>query len=152
MVVALDATVWQSKAEVVTDALSLLCNVCAMGQTNVGHIQLPQVHQQTNLSAVCKNRIKLQEQLLKAQIDFSHNLCLSFSKESVRSGSDSRPATQTCWVTYSGKNCKWLTSELLQTGVLGPLPLMKVSDMEGYEAESRPGAAQRIEQKLDVYR
>ncbi len=150
MVVTLDATVWQSKAEVVTDALELLCNVCAMGQTNVGHVQLPQMHQQTNLSAVTKNRIKLQEHLLRAQIDFSHTLTLTFSKESVRSGSDKRPATQTCLVTFDGKNCKWLSSEMLLTGVVGPLPLMKVSDMEGYEAESRPGAAQRIEQTLDV--
>lgn len=146
----MDATVWPTKTEQATEALNMLCNICSLGQGNIGHIQLPQVHSQTSLGAVCKNRNRIQDSLLKAGMDFSQTLTLGFSKETVRAGSEKRPATQSCFVATGGKTSKWSSSEMLQAGLLNNLPLIKVSDMEGYDAESRPNAAQRMEQNLGL--
>lgn len=141
---------WPSKAEHATEALNVLCNVCSLGQNNIGHIQLPQIHSQTSLSAVCKNRTRIQDALLNAKMDFSQPLTLCFSKETVRCGSDKRAATQSCFVATGGKTCKWASSEMLQAGVLNNLPLIKVSEMEGYDQDTRPNAGQRTEQNLGL--
>ncbi|CAK9014178.1 FO synthase subunit 1, partial [Durusdinium trenchii] len=147
VIASLDATVWPVSAPIM-DCLTMLTNVCALNPGNVGHIQLPQVQAQTTLSAVTKHRHQVELALLKADMDFSTSLTLAFQKESARSGADKRPASQVCLIAYSGKTCKWNSSDMLQNGFLGGVPLIKVSDMEGYDAETRPGAAARVEQIL----
>ena len=65
-------------------------------------------------------------------------------------GTDKRPLTQSCVSPFATKVCKWQESEAHQSGILQGLPLVKVSDMEGYDPENgqRPGAAARLEQNL----
>ena len=44
----------------------------------------------------------------------------------------------------------WSMSEAVASGVVDNLPLIKVADMMGYDAETRPGAAARAEQQLGL--
>lgn len=94
------------------------------------------------MNTVVKNTHRLQLALLNGD--------LIFAKEGSRQGSDKRPLTQNCAAISTGKACRWQESEALQNSALGPLPLLKVSEMQGYDPESgtRPGAAARLEQML----
>lgn len=151
-VCCVDATVWPSDAQYVAECLDLVNNVCSMGQTNVGHVQVPLYHSGTTVSALLKHRRKLEDCLLKADMDITNTLTLVFAKESARATTDKRPITQQVITPYAGKTCKWMESEALQNSVVGPLPLLRVSEMQGYDPEggARPGAAARLEQKLDL--
>ena len=146
---SVDATVWPSSTQYMMDCLGLMQNVCSLGPGNMAHIQQPLFHQATTMSALVKHRRRLEDFLLKSDLDISNNLTLTFSKDASMS-SDKRAMTQPCYCVISSKNCRWLESEPLSTSVLGPLPRLRVSDMQGYDPEtgSRPGAAARIEQNL----
>ena len=97
-----------------------------------------------------KHSRKVEDTLWKASLDISQRVTLLFSKESTRQGSDKRALTQGCISPFATKNCKWQDSDAHQTGVLGPLPILKVSEMVGYDPDTgmRPGAAARVEQML----
>ena len=101
------------------------------------------------MSALVKHRRRLEDFLLKSDLDISNTVTLTFSKDASMS-SDKRAMTQPCYCVFSNKNCRWIDSEPVSTSVLGPLPRLRVSDMQGYDPEtgSRPGAAARIEQNF----
>ena len=73
-VCCVDATVWPSDAQYVAECLDLVNNVCSMGQTNVGHVQVPLYHSGTTVSALLKHRRKLEDCLLKADMDITNTL------------------------------------------------------------------------------
>ncbi len=150
VVACLDATVWSQTNEYYLDRLSMINNVCAMGPTNIGHIQLPVVHSQTSIGAVLKHQRPLEDALLAADMDFSQTMTLLFSKEQARSGSDRRPTSQACRIVTSSKQNKWLAGEKLQSGFMGDLPLIPVSQMVGYDPDARPSASARAEQILGI--
>ena len=152
VVCSLDATIWPSSTQYVLDCLDFLKNVCSLSPNNIGHVQLPLFHQATTMNAFLGHTRKLQDALLKADLEMSNQLTLMFNKDSARSTTDKRPSTQVCVTPYAGKSCRWLEGDGLLGAVLGPLPLLKVSEMEGYDLEAglRPGAAARLEQPLNM--
>ena len=46
-------------------------------------------------------------------------------------------------------NSAWQSSEPLHSHTISELPLVKVSEMKGYDADSRPSAAARVEQQFE---
>lgn len=150
VVCSVDATVWPSSTQYMVDCLTLLQNVCSLSPCNVGHVQTPVFHSATSMQAHMKHSRKVEDVLWKANLDISQRVTLLFSKETTRQGSDKRALTQLCISPFAAKNCKWQESEAHQSGVVGPLPLLKVSEMVGYDADTgmRPGAASRVEQML----
>ena len=145
MICAFDATVWQHTNEYYIERMQFLNNVCSMGPNNVGHIQFPVVQAQTTLNAATNHKRKLEDVLLNADMDFSQNLTLIFSKETARS----RCTSQSCVLAFAGKGNKWQESEITANAVLGPLDLLPVSSMQGYDADNRPSAGARAEQILE---
>ena len=145
-----DATVWPSSTQYMMDSVGFLQNVVSISNLSIGHVQLPLFHPATSMNTILKNTHRLQLALLNGDLDISSNVTLLFSKEGSRQGSDKRPLTQNCVAISAGKTCRWQECDALQSGVLGPLPLLKVSEMQGYDPESgqRPGAAARLEQML----
>lgn len=139
---------WPSNTQYMMDCVTFLQNVVSISGLHVGHVQLPLYHLATNMNTVLKNTHKLQMALLRGDMDMTTNVTLVFSKEGSRQGSDKRPLTQNCVAVYAAKNCGWQDSEALQSSLIGPLPLLKVCEMQGYDPESgsRPGAAARLEQ------
>jgi len=132
------------------DSVTFLQNVVSISNLNIGHVQFPLFHPATSMNTVVKNTHRLQLALLNGDLDMTSTVTLIFAKEGSRQGSDKRPLTQNCAAISTGKACRWQESEALQNSVLGPLPLLKVSEMQGYDPESgtRPGAAARLEQML----
>ena len=102
------------------------------------------------MHALIKHARRLEDALLKTDLDITQKVTLLFSKDANRPGTDKRPLTQSCVSPVATKVCKWQESEAHQSGILQGLPLVKVSDMEGYDPENgqRPGAAARLEQNL----
>eukprot|EP00435_Cladocopium_sp_Y103_P074177 s6_g47.t1 len=171
---SVDATVWPSSTQYMMDCLGLMQNVCSLGPGNMALIQQPLFHQATTMNALIKHRRRLEDFLLKSDLDISNTVTLTFSKDASMSSdkrksdldisntvtltfskdasmsSDKRAMTQSCYCLLSSKTCRWLESDPLITSVLGPLPRLRGSDMQGYDPEtgSRPGAAARIEQNL----
>lgn len=150
VVCSVGATVWPSSTQYMVDCLTLLQNVCSLSPCNVGHVQTPVFHSATSMQAHMKHSRKVEDILWKANLDISQRVTLLFSKETTRQGSDKRALTQACISPFAGKNCKWQESEAHLSGVVGPLPLLKVSEMVGYDSDTgmRPGAASRVEQML----
>ncbi|CAK9102225.1 unnamed protein product [Durusdinium trenchii] len=144
---SVDATVWPSSTQYLLDCLALVQNVCSLGTANVSHIQMPMFHQATTMNALIKHRRKVEDSLLKSDLDFTQSLTLMFSKDESRQGMDKRPLTQSCVIAFSGKACRWLESEAIQSAVIASLPLLKVSEMVGF-AEFGTACVQRsLEEK-----
>lgn len=132
------------------DVMGLLTNVVSLSNANLGFVQQPQFHQATSMGALLKHKRKLEDIILKAELDMTQAVTLMFTKESARQGADKRPQTQPCFALYAGRSSKWQDSEAMQTGLLGPLALISSTEMLGYDPESgsRPGPAARLEQRL----
>lgn len=135
------------------DSVSLMQNVCALGPQNVGLVQNPVFHAGTTMQALVKHSRRLEDALMKSELDITQRVTLLFQKEAARQGSDKRPLTQVAVSPVASKACKWSDCEVHQTGLVGPLPLVRVSDMEGYDPENglRPGAGARVERTLDCF-
>ena len=142
---AIDSTVW-SYNDAVQDQIQMLSSIVNMGNCCVGYVQLPAYQAQTSMAAVLKRRRLVEDALLKKDIDFSTPITLQFQKETVRAGVDKRPTSQQALLCVTDKQNKWLESQPVQVGVIGPLPVVSVRDMQGYDSETKPGAAARAEQ------
>ena len=152
VICAIDATCWQG--DIIVDGLSKLSTVVSMSICNIGHIQYPLLHAATTLSATVKHTRRIQDTLLSAELDFSTNVTLTYSRDgSVRQSSDKQPVTQSCVVVMSTKpENKWADSECIQSGVIGPLPVISVSEMQGYDPENKPAPGQRASQNFGMPR
>ncbi|CAK9045232.1 unnamed protein product [Durusdinium trenchii] len=82
VVCALDATVWPSSTQYILDCLDFVNNICSLSPRNIGHIQLPWLHQATSMNALLKHRRKLEDALLKSDMDFT-NTYAEFSQAVV---------------------------------------------------------------------
>jgi hypothetical protein len=145
---AIDSTIW-SYNDSVAEQIQMLSTLANMGPCAVGYIQLPAFQAQTTMPTLLKRKRLVEDSLLKKDIDFSNAVTLHFQKESVRAGVDKRPTSQQALLCFTGRQNKWLSSAAVSNGVIGPLPIVSVSDMQGYDPESKPGAAARAEQFLD---
>ena len=136
------------------DCLSVLLNIISLGPCNVGHVQKPMEHQATHIKPLLKNTRRVEDALVGTEAipkcDITQRLTLLFSKDSARQGSDKRAMTQDCISPFASKACKWQDSEAHQAGFIGPMNLIRVSEMVGYDAEHqlRPSVAARMEQFL----
>ena len=153
VVCVMDCTIWPANTKYVQECLELLRNVCALSSRNVGHVQLPLLHASSTIQAVIKHQRKIEDALMSTDIEMRQGLTLLYAKDSSRASSDRRANTQACITVYADKSCKWIDCDALSSGTIGPLPLIRVSEMAGYDAEtgSRPSAAARVEQMLYFY-
>lgn len=147
IVAAIDSTVW-SYNDSVAEQIQMLSTIVNMGPCALGYIQLPAFQAQTTMHTLLKRKRLVEDSLLKKDIDFSNAVTLHFQKETVRVGTDKRPTSQQALLCFTGKQNEWLSSAAVSNGVIGPLPIVSVSDMQGYDPDSKPGAAARAEQFL----
>lgn len=149
VVCAIDATLWSG--DVIMEAVKMLNTIVSMGSGNVGYIQLPISHSAVKLETIVNYTRKIEDPLLKAKLDFTTRLTLTYSRESVRAGSDKRASTQPALMVVSDRaTSKWLESDCGQSNVFGPLPVCPVSEMIGYDPENKPSPGQRAAQSLAV--
>lgn len=140
----LDTTIFPANAIQLKHAIDIFGLVLNMGNQNIGHVQLPVAHTNTTSQALIKHRRHVEDSLLQKGLDVTQTVALQFSKPADANTSDKRRLLQSCLAVASDpKACPWSAPS-----VIGPAPLVKVSDMIGYDADSRPGATARAEQRL----
>ena len=144
-----DVTVYPANAKLVgtaLDSLGLLLNMA--GNHNAAHVQLPICHTNTTSQVVYKHRRLVEDNLMSAQkLDISQTVALH-SKPDEGHASDKRGGVQTClFVTADQATTSWQSPQ-----VIGPIPLIRVRDMVGFDSENRPGATARAEQKPECNR
>lgn len=148
VICVIDATLWSG--DTIPEALNKLGTLVSMSSCHLGVVQLPVLHASTSLGATLKHTRRIQDILLQADLDFSTSLTMTYTRDNaLRSNSDKRPVTQSCALVTGGKasTSKWAESECFQ-GIFGPLPLIPVSEMQGYDPDNKPAPAQRVSQKL----
>ena len=152
VIVSLDATLWPAKAALLSSALQILGTVVSMSSANVGHIQLPVGHQAMKPETTIKHGRQLEDALLNMKLDMTNPVTLIFKKDEAR-GSDKRRLVQRSFAAISSHfkgsdGCIWLKSNAIQSGYIDNLPLIKVTEMIGYDEIAKPSPGARVEQSL----
>lgn len=147
--VSFDATVWPANASQVSNATSVLSQLLAMSSTHMGWVLYPILQSQTTQQAMVKRRHLLDLALLKGQVSLGNSVQVLYTKP-TSTAKDSRslaqPALATFHQTYNDP--AWASSEAVKQGKVGPCPLLKIADFQGYDDTSKPGASARAEQQL----
>ncbi|CAK9072657.1 unnamed protein product, partial [Durusdinium trenchii] len=147
-VVSFDATIWPANASQVSNATSVLSQLLAMSSTHMGWVLYPILQSQTTQQAMVKRRHLLDLALLKGQVSLGNSVQVLYTKP-TSTAKDSRslaqPALATFHQTYNDP--AWASSEAVKQGKVGPCPLLKIADFQGYDDTSKPGASARAEQK-----
>lgn len=139
-----DATIFPANAVQLKNVFDVMALVLNMGPQNIAHVQMPILHTNTTTSAVLKHRRHVEDSILGKSLDMNHSLALNFAKPNDGNSSDKRRLIQHCLaVVGDSKASPWTPPS-----VVGPVPLIRVADMLGYDADSRPGATARAEQIL----
>lgn len=147
VVVGFDTTVWPANATVVMQATSTMSQLLTMSNSNVAFVQFPVHQSQTNPSAVLKHKHLLESSFLKASMTLNNTVQVLFSKPGSRS-SDGRQLSQTCLAVFHSNfsEVAWTDSRGIRDGFIGPCPLVRISDMQGFDPDSKLGASARTEQ------
>lgn len=127
----------------------MISSMISMSPNNAGFVQLPVPHASTVASALLKHCRLLEDGLSKGGLDVLTTVTILFSKPGS-SGHDKRKTSQLAlFLTPSrtGSDNPWLLSKAWTSQALGPVPLIKVSDMLGYDADLRPSSGARVEQR-----
>lgn len=100
-----------------------------------------------------KHQHILDNSLLKNSLNFGFNVGLVFTKPESTSR-DARVPTQpirACTHSNFNNDTPFAESNAVKTGLVGPLPLIKIADLMGFDDATRPGPSQRTEQQLTEY-
>ncbi|CAK9009367.1 Uncharacterized protein SCF082_LOCUS10261 [Durusdinium trenchii] len=148
-IVGFDATVWPSNASQVANATHILRSLLSMSSTNIGFVQYPVLQSQTNQSAVVKHRHLLDLALLKGGLTLSNNIQALYTKPES-SQKDARSMCQLAVASFHGNfsDASFLESQGVRSGKIGPCPLIRVSDFQGFDDDSKPSPSARAEQTL----
>ena len=150
--VGFDVTLWPSKAQLTNSALTVLGTVVSMSANNVAHVQLPVCHAATKPEVVLKHSRSVEDALLSAKMDLTNSIILVFKKDDARQ-QGRRKSVQQCYAAMSAHfkgsdSCPWGKSAAIQAGYVDNLPLIKVTEMIGYDEISKPSPGARVEQFL----
>ena len=150
VIVAVDTTLWPANSAYVTTALDQLQTVLNMSANNIGHVQCPVTQAQTTTQATLKHKRFLEDLMLARNLDLARTVTLIYKKQESSQRNDRRQMTQSGYAVTSEHTRlgAWISSEVLQTGIINDLPLIKVGDMRGYDPDNKPGAGARVEQIL----
>lgn len=146
----MDCTVMPANGTYVTSALTIMSSICNLSSNNAGFAQLPLQQSQITQQALLKNRRKVEDTLGKSGLDVLHTVSVFLNKSSSMTSDKRKTSTPALFLTtvLNQAENRWLPSQAWISQSIGPVPLIRVSDMRGYEADQRPSAAARIEQIL----
>lgn len=150
VVCLVDLTVWPSNSAFMQNALSTLSSILAMSSNHFAWVQCPLIQSQTSLPALVKHQHMLDNLLLKNGLEFSPNIQLLFRKPDSTSRDGRQLAQRVLGVTHSNfeNGCIHRQSNAISAGYVGPLPLVKLTDMLGFDEVAKPGPSPRTEQQL----
>lgn len=137
---------------VVQNGVATMCSVLSMSASHMGFVQQPILQTQTTQSAMIKHRHALDLAMLKSTLTLKDPVQILYVKPDS-TGRDTRPYCQPAQATFHANfnNPPLAVSEAVVRGRLGPCPLLRISDLQGYDEDSKPGASARAEQMLAVH-
>ena len=139
-----------SNSTYLSSAAALVGQIVNMSENSVCHAQLPQPQSSTSEDTVWKHRRTLDDLLRAQKLQTTTLALLKFDKPDS-SRSDNRKLGQHCIVAVSTnyKSHGFAESDVLVSNTIGPVPLIKTSQMLGCDAETGSmSAGLRTEQKL----
>ncbi len=146
----LDCTVWPSNSTYLHHCIQMFNTVLSLSNKNAGLALMPIPHAQTSQNALLKHERLLQDQMVKAGLNVTHIGTILLDKQSV-ADNDKRQTAQQCRLvttTVGQDENEWSKSHAWTKQTIGPLPLIKVSEMVGYDADSPPGPSARLAQNF----
>lgn len=145
-IVCFDATVWPANATYARQALNTTAAMLALSASSVCHLQFPVVQSQTSAPAVMKHRRLLEDQAVKSNLNLAYHVVVMWER---RQSAD-RGQGQICSALFHNNYQRpdFLNCEAVQSGCIGPVPLIAYSEMLGYDDTTRPGPSARVEQIL----
>ena len=145
-IVTLDSTVFPSNGLHMKAALETMSCVLNIGVQNIAHIQVPVPQSNTTPQALTKHRRTIEDYLLSVSAG-SQAVGLHLTRPNDAHASDKRGCLQSCVAVYvDAKSLPWSLPILI-----GPVELVRVSDMLGYDEVNRPGVTARTEQTLGCF-
>ena len=130
--------------------MKTMSTVLAMGSSNIGFVQYPVYQSQTNPMALAKHSHTLDNLIVQYKMTVYHPIQILCSKPDSTAG-DARSLSQTAkgvfHSNYDGA-CAFMESDVVKAGKLGACPLIRISQLLGYDECRRPGASARVEQPL----
>ena len=149
---SLDTCVWPSNSTYLNNCLTSFAQILAMSPQNGGHCQVPVMQKQTTQEAWIKHRRVLEDALKKHRMDVTTVIALTFDKSGSHSN-DKRSVNHQCLFVSAldhEQTISWAPSAAVSKGVIGPCPLIRVTDMVGFDPDNRFGAGNRTEQSLGI--
>ena len=144
-----DCCVWPSNVQYLTACTTAFHALLALSPKHAGHLQIPLPQAQTHAAAVLKHRRTLEDSLVSCGLDIMRPVTLMFDKAGLPAGDKREPWHPCLFVTNSSHDCNaWCDSAVAQQRSIGPCQLIRVSEMLGFDSETRPGASSRTEQFL----
>ncbi|CAK9115472.1 FO synthase subunit 1 [Durusdinium trenchii] len=95
-----------------------------------------------------KHRHLLDLSFLKESLTVQNNVQILYTKPEA-TARDSRNLCQSALATFHSSflDASWQNSSAVKEGKIGPCPLIRVSDMQGFDDDARPNPSARAEQK-----
>lgn len=146
---AMDMTLYPPGAAYVKSAFHVLASVTAMSPQHCGFIMLPVLQKQTTDIARIKHRRTIEDHLVKGNMSIGQETTVFYVKPDA-GPRDGRPLAHVCLMTThnSYSDTPWMEADPVTAGRVGPFPLIRISDMLGYDEATRPSASARVEQRL----
>ena len=144
----LDCSVWPSNMTYLASAISTFNACLSMSPNAGGFVYVPAPHQAITQEVLVKHRRKLEDGLMNGGMYVLNRVSLQFVKQGS-SSNDKRKSSQEALLVVASENASdgsWTTSHIWEKLLINGIPLIRVSDMLGYDTESKPGASARVEQ------
>lgn len=111
-------------------------------------MQYPVLQAQTTQAAMVKHRHALDTALLKHNLSVNFGIQILYSKPDSRA-SDTRSQSQPALAVFHTNFCEvaFSQSSAVLEGKLGPCPLVRVSEMQGFGEDEKPNPSARTEQQ-----
>lgn len=125
-------------------AMQTMCTMLSLGACNFGHVQYPIPHSNTSSEALIKHKRIIEDLFNAAGFSITTTLALHVTRPNDARQSDQRECIHTCLCLSTDFKASLWTAPVF----VGPVPLIKVADMIGYDPDNRPSATFRVEQTL----
>ena len=147
----LDCTLWPSDASYLKQALHTFTAIINMaGRHNAGLVYVPVLTSASTQKTVLNHRRLLEDALGTQGLDVLNVCSLAFIKQGSHASDKRKSLHHVLFVTSTAEQSQniWTGSNAWNSQNIGPVPLIRVSDMLGYDSDARPGPSQRVEQNL----
>lgn len=143
----IDAIVWPNDALALEKCIKAAAAICHQDQRNMLLVYMPVKHQQCDDVTLLKNQRILEDKLLTAKLNIFRPISIHYFVHDEH-GSEKRQLSHFARACHSSEmgDTAWSLSEPMR-GKLGPMPLVKLKDMEGFDQDCKMQPKRRAAQR-----